>query len=169
MSVSTASTSERGRFLELLQSVLDATRHEPMFHEAILHWSPASEQASCSIRQESRGRGTALITGLGMKRLSTLLEKERDITIWGPWVRSPFSLSSTNFPRRSFKLALSHSQLCRAGRWHLGGVGKHSLSSRVGSDAFAAQSPIRFDWRAMICHRHGIFGHSAHETANSLT
>jgi quinol monooxygenase YgiN len=34
---------EHGRFLRLLNGVLDAMRHEPMFHEAALHRDPENE------------------------------------------------------------------------------------------------------------------------------
>jgi (4S)-4-hydroxy-5-phosphonooxypentane-2,3-dione isomerase len=34
---------ERGRFLSLLTEVLDAMRHEPMFHTAVLNRDPDSE------------------------------------------------------------------------------------------------------------------------------
>lgn len=34
---------QRERFLKLINGVLDAMRHEPMFHEAVLHQDPESE------------------------------------------------------------------------------------------------------------------------------
>jgi quinol monooxygenase YgiN len=34
---------EHERFLRLLNGVLDAMRHEPMFHEAVLHRDPENE------------------------------------------------------------------------------------------------------------------------------
>jgi quinol monooxygenase YgiN len=37
------SPAQHDRFLMLLNDVLDAMRHEPTFHEAILHRDPASE------------------------------------------------------------------------------------------------------------------------------
>ncbi|MGH6882030.1 putative quinol monooxygenase [Hypericibacter sp.] len=80
----------RDQFLELLEGVLDAMRREPTFHEAILHRDPESEHRFmlCETWQNHDD-----VVNVQLHRpyrrawheaLPTLLEQERDITIWEP-------------------------------------------------------------------------------------
>ena len=80
-------------FHELLQGVLDAMRHEPTFHEAILHRDPASEYRFM-LYETWESHEDVLTVQLHRpyrqawhNALTTLLERERDITVWEP-VRS---------------------------------------------------------------------------------
>jgi quinol monooxygenase YgiN len=81
---------QRDRFLSLLNEVLDAMRDEPMFHDAILHSDPASENRfmlyetweshddvlEVQIKRPYRARWHAA--------LPELLMGERDISMWEP-------------------------------------------------------------------------------------
>ena len=82
--------AERERFLGLLEDVLDAMRHEPMFHEAILHADPENENrfmlyetwedlddvVNVQLARPYRQAWHAALPGL--------LVEERDITVWRP-------------------------------------------------------------------------------------
>ncbi len=81
---------QRSRFLMLLEGVLDAMRSEPMFHEAILHRDPTSE---CHFMLYETWEDHDDVLNVQLHRpyrqawheaLPTLLEKDRDITIWEP-------------------------------------------------------------------------------------
>jgi quinol monooxygenase YgiN len=80
----------RGQFLELLEGVLDAMRDEPTFHEAVLHRDPASEFRFMLYETwESHDDVVNVQLHRPYRRawhnaLSTVLEKERDVTIWEP-------------------------------------------------------------------------------------
>lgn len=81
---------KRPEFLALLDGVLDAMRHEPMFHEAVLHQDP--ESANCFMLYETwEDHEDVLKVQLQRpyreawhKALPTLLIGERDISIWQP-------------------------------------------------------------------------------------
>jgi (4S)-4-hydroxy-5-phosphonooxypentane-2,3-dione isomerase len=80
----------RAEFLELLNGVLDAMRDEPTFHQAVLHRDPESEHRFLLYETwESHDD----VVNVQMHRpyraawhaaLPTLLEQERDISIWEP-------------------------------------------------------------------------------------
>ncbi len=81
---------QRTRFLELLKGVLDAMRHEPKFHEAILHQDPASEYR---FMLYETWEDLDDVVSVQLKRpyrvawheaLPSLLTKERDISQWTP-------------------------------------------------------------------------------------
>jgi len=78
----------RDEFLQLLQSVLDAMRSEPMFREAVLHRDPASEDRFMLYETwESHEDVMAVQLQRPYRRarhdaLPTLLRTPRDITIW---------------------------------------------------------------------------------------
>jgi quinol monooxygenase YgiN len=79
-----------GRFLELLTGVLDAMRREPMFHEAILHRDPHSEHRFM-LYETWESHDDVLNNQLHRPyrcawhdALPTLLQQDRDITIWEP-------------------------------------------------------------------------------------
>jgi quinol monooxygenase YgiN len=70
--------------------VLDAMRSEPMFHEAVLHRDPQSEH--CFMLYET-SESHEDVLNVQLQRpysrawhdsLPTLLQQERDITIWEP-------------------------------------------------------------------------------------
>lgn len=79
---------QRERFLTLLNGVLDATRHEPMFHNAMLHvdpqdqnhmmlyetWEDHNDVLNVQIHRPYRDAWHAA--------LPELLVKERDISMW---------------------------------------------------------------------------------------
>jgi quinol monooxygenase YgiN len=81
---------QRERFLSMLGEVLDAMRGEPMFHEAILHHDPASENRfmlyetweshedvmEVQVKRPYRDRWHAA--------LPELLAAPRDISMWEP-------------------------------------------------------------------------------------
>jgi quinol monooxygenase YgiN len=81
---------QRGRFLSLLNEVLDAMRSEPTFHEAVLHRDPASENRfmlyetweshddvmDAQIKRPYRERWHSA--------LPELLVAPRDISMWEP-------------------------------------------------------------------------------------
>nr|BBH87923.1 antibiotic biosynthesis monooxygenase [Thermosporothrix sp. COM3] len=80
----------RAQFLELLNGVLDAMRSEPMFHEAVLHHDPASDNRFMLYETWESHEDVIGVQLLRPYRqawheaLPTLLEQERDITIWEP-------------------------------------------------------------------------------------
>ena len=81
---------KRDEFLELLGGVLDDMRHEPMFHQAVLHrdqstdcrfmlyetWESHEDVLDVQLRRPYRQHWHAA--------LPTLLEKERGVSIWEP-------------------------------------------------------------------------------------
>jgi len=82
--------AERGRFLELLYGVLDAMRREPAFHEAVLHQDPGSAHRFM-LYETWESHGDVLNVQLQRpyrrawhEALPTLLQQERDITMWEP-------------------------------------------------------------------------------------
>jgi quinol monooxygenase YgiN len=81
---------QRGRFLELLTGVLDAMRSEPMFREAVLHRDPQSEHRFMLYETwESHDDVMNVQVHRPYRRawhdaLPTLLQQDRDITIWEP-------------------------------------------------------------------------------------
>jgi (4S)-4-hydroxy-5-phosphonooxypentane-2,3-dione isomerase len=81
---------QRNRFLELLNGVLDAMRSEPMFHEAFLHRDPQSEHRFMLYETwESHEDVLNVQIHRPYRRawhdaLPTLLQQDRDITIWEP-------------------------------------------------------------------------------------
>lgn len=80
----------RERFLELLNGVLDAMRHEPMFHEAVLHrdpdnahrfmlcetWEDLDDVVAVQLKRPYREAGHAA--------LPESLAAERDSETWQP-------------------------------------------------------------------------------------
>lgn len=80
----------REQFLELLNGVLDAMRSEPMFHEAILHRDPTSDYRFMLYETWESHEDVMTVQLQRPYRhawheaLPTLLEQERDITIWEP-------------------------------------------------------------------------------------
>ncbi len=87
---------QRARFLELLDGVLDAMRNEPMFHQAVLHRDPRSEHRFM-LYETWEDHEDVLNVQLHRpyrrawhEALSTLLQQERDITMWQP-IRSETS------------------------------------------------------------------------------
>lgn len=82
--------TERARFLLLLEGVLNAMRSEPMFREAILHQDPASDNRFM-LYETWEDHDDVLNVQLHRpyrqawhEALPTLLEKDREITIWEP-------------------------------------------------------------------------------------
>ena len=87
---------QRDRFLALLNGVLDAMRHEPMFHNAMLHtdpengnrmmlyetWEDHQDVLDVQLRRPYREAWHA--------GLADLLAGPRDISIWHP-IRSDHS------------------------------------------------------------------------------
>lgn len=87
---------ERDRFLTLLNGVLDAMRHEPMFHDAMLHADPDNEH---HMMLYETWEDHVDVLEIQLKRpyreawhaaLPELLAKPRDISIWHP-IRSDHS------------------------------------------------------------------------------
>ena len=81
---------QRDRFLSLLEHVLDSMRAEPMFHQAVLHRSPDSEDRFM-LYETWEDHEDVLNNQLGRDyrrawhdALSELLANERDISIWRP-------------------------------------------------------------------------------------
>ena len=81
---------QRGTFLELLNGVLDAMRHEPMFHEAVLHRDPDSDHRFM-LHETWEDHEDVLKVQLHRpyrkawhEALPTLLVGERDIETWQP-------------------------------------------------------------------------------------
>jgi (4S)-4-hydroxy-5-phosphonooxypentane-2,3-dione isomerase len=82
--------AERGRFLELLGGVLDAMRREPTFLEAVLHQDPGSAHRFM-LYETWESHDDVLNVQLHRhyrrawhEALPTLLQQERDITMWEP-------------------------------------------------------------------------------------
>ena len=82
--------AHRREFLELLEGVLDSMRSEPMFHEAILHRDPTSEQRFM-LYETWESHEDVLNVQLHRpyrqawhEALPRVLQQERDITIWEP-------------------------------------------------------------------------------------
>ena len=81
---------QRNGFLKLLNGVLDAMRSEPMFHEAVLHRDPQSEYRFMLYETwESHEDVLNVQLHRPYRRewhdaLATMLQQERDITIWEP-------------------------------------------------------------------------------------
>jgi (4S)-4-hydroxy-5-phosphonooxypentane-2,3-dione isomerase len=80
----------RDQFLGLLQGVLDAMREEPTFHEAVLHRDPECKHRFM-LYETWESHEDVLDVQLHRpyrrawhEALPTLLEQERDITIWEP-------------------------------------------------------------------------------------
>jgi (4S)-4-hydroxy-5-phosphonooxypentane-2,3-dione isomerase len=82
--------SRREQFLELLNGVLDAMRHESTFHEAILHRDPASVHRFMLYETwESHDDVMNVQLHRAYRRawheaLAKMLEQDRDITMWEP-------------------------------------------------------------------------------------
>lgn len=81
---------QRVEFLKLLNDVLDAMRHEPMFHEAILHQDPENENRFM-LYETWEDHEDVLEVQLHRPyrkawhdALPTLIIGERDIAIWQP-------------------------------------------------------------------------------------
>ncbi|OHV85079.1 putative quinol monooxygenase [Rhizobium sp. LCM 4573] len=84
---------QRQRFMSLLNGVLDAMRHEPMFHEAVLHADPDNENRMMLYETWEDHED---VLEVQVKRpyreawhaaLPEFLASPRDISIWHP-VRS---------------------------------------------------------------------------------
>jgi (4S)-4-hydroxy-5-phosphonooxypentane-2,3-dione isomerase len=80
----------RAEFLALLHPVLDAMKHEPMYHEATLHRDPASE-TTFLLTETWEDHDDVLNVQLNRSyrqawhaALPHLLEGEREIGIWEP-------------------------------------------------------------------------------------
>ena len=80
--------AQTSRFVELLSGVLDAMRSEPMLHEAVLHSDPQSAHRFM-LYETWESHEDVLNVQLHRSyrhpwhaALPTLLEQERDITIW---------------------------------------------------------------------------------------
>jgi autoinducer 2-degrading protein len=82
--------AQTSRFLELLNGVLDAMRSEPMFHQAVLHRDPQSEHRFMLYETWESHEDVLSVQlhrpyrGAWHDALPTLLEQDRDITIWKP-------------------------------------------------------------------------------------
>ena len=81
---------QHGPFLELLGGVLDAMRSELTFHEAVLHRDPGSEDRFM-LYETWESHEDVLNVQLHRpyrrawhEALSTVLQQERDISIWEP-------------------------------------------------------------------------------------
>ena len=86
----TVRPEQRSRFLALLDGVLDAMRHEPMFHEAILHRDPDHEN-HLMLYETWEDHDDVLTVQLQRPyreafhaALDEVLAAPRDITIWQP-------------------------------------------------------------------------------------
>jgi (4S)-4-hydroxy-5-phosphonooxypentane-2,3-dione isomerase len=81
---------QTSRFLELLTGMLDAMRSEPMFHEAALHRDPQSAHRFMLYETWENHEDVLNVQLHRPYRrawhdaLPTLLEQDRDITIWEP-------------------------------------------------------------------------------------
>ncbi|MBM1175039.1 putative quinol monooxygenase [Microvirga arabica] len=82
--------AQRDRFLSLLNGVLDAMRSEPMFHQAILHRDPESDNRFM-LYETWESHEDVLSVQLNRpyreayhQALPELLREERDISIWEP-------------------------------------------------------------------------------------
>jgi (4S)-4-hydroxy-5-phosphonooxypentane-2,3-dione isomerase len=82
--------AERENFLDLLTGVLDAMRSEPMFHEAILHRDPESEDRFMLYETWERHEDVMAVQLQRPYRrawhdaLPALLRTPRDVTVWQP-------------------------------------------------------------------------------------
>src|SRR4051794_16096540 len=80
----------RGQFLELLNGVLDAMRAEPTFHQAVLHRDPKSEHRFMLYETWESHEDVVNVQlhkpyrKAWHEALPSLLERERDISIWEP-------------------------------------------------------------------------------------
>ena len=81
---------EQERFLRLLNGVLDAMRHEPMFHEAVLHRNPEREN-HFMLYETWEDLDNVIEVQLQRpyrdewhEALPEILESERDIETWLP-------------------------------------------------------------------------------------
>ncbi|TCV74614.1 quinol monooxygenase YgiN [Neorhizobium sp. R1-B] len=81
---------ERERFMTLLDGVLDAMRHEPMFHQAVLHADPENENRMMLYETWEDHQD---VLDVQLQRpyreawhaaLPELLAGPRDISIWHP-------------------------------------------------------------------------------------
>lgn len=86
----TVRPEHRSRFLALLDGVLDAMRHEPMFHEAVLHRDPDDEN---HLMLYETWEDHDDVLGVQLQRpyreafhaaLDEVLASPRDVTIWRP-------------------------------------------------------------------------------------
>ena len=81
---------KRQNFLDLLTGVLDAMRREPMFHEAVLHRDPGSQDRFMLYETwESHEDVMAVQLQRSYRRawhdaLPALLRTPRDVTVWQP-------------------------------------------------------------------------------------
>jgi len=81
---------QRDRFLALLEGVLDAMRSEPMFHQAVLHRDPQSDDRFMLYETwESHDDVLAVQIHRPYRQawheaLPDLLRMPRDITVWEP-------------------------------------------------------------------------------------
>ena len=81
---------QRDRFLALLEGVLDAMRSEPMFHQAVLHRDPQSDDRFMLYETwESHDDVLAVQIHRPYRQawheaLPDLLRTPRDITVWEP-------------------------------------------------------------------------------------
>jgi quinol monooxygenase YgiN len=80
----------RARFLALLDGVLDAMRHEPMFHEAVLHRDP-DDANQLMLYETWEDHDDVLAVQLQRPyreafhaALDEVLASPRDVTIWRP-------------------------------------------------------------------------------------
>jgi quinol monooxygenase YgiN len=80
----------RDEFLALLNGVLDAMRHEPMFHEAVLHQDPDSENRFMLYETWEDHEDVLKVQLHRPYRkawhdaLPQILVGERDISVWHP-------------------------------------------------------------------------------------
>lgn len=81
---------QRQRFLDLLNGVLDAMRHEPMFHEAALHQDPDDENRFL-LHETWEDHDDVLRVQLRRpyreawhRALGEVLAAPRDVSIWRP-------------------------------------------------------------------------------------
>jgi quinol monooxygenase YgiN len=81
---------QRDRFMTLLNGLLDAMRHEPMFHNAMLHADPENEN---HMMLYETWEDHADVLDVQLKRpyreawhaaLADLLASPRDISVWHP-------------------------------------------------------------------------------------
>lgn len=82
--------SQRERFLQLLDGVLDAMRHEPTFHEAILHRDP-TDPHRLMLYETWEDHEEVLRVQLHRpyreawhRALDELLVEPRDVSVWEP-------------------------------------------------------------------------------------
>ena len=81
---------QRESFLDLLTGVVDVMRREPMFHEAVLHRDPESEDRFMLYETwESHEDVMAVQLQRPYRRawhdaLPALLRNPRDVTVWQP-------------------------------------------------------------------------------------